>query len=124
MLRKYSVELVDISAARCEVHHVVAQHLFHLLQLRLLRGGGLACVCVKSFFLRSTLPHPASRAPRGAVVLQQLLIKQSRLRDFSRFLARENGLRRERGRWNARKIWRVGDVQKVQSGGLVRVQSR
>ena len=34
---QYSVELVEVSAARCEVHYVVAQHLCHLLQLRLHR---------------------------------------------------------------------------------------
>ena len=34
---RYSVELVDICAVRCEVHHVVTQHLLHLLQLRLHR---------------------------------------------------------------------------------------
>ena len=30
---RYGVELVDVSAACCEVHDVVASHLSHLLQL-------------------------------------------------------------------------------------------
>ena len=34
---RYGVELVDVRAACCEVHDVVAQHLLHLLQLRLHR---------------------------------------------------------------------------------------